>query len=220
MEEKRSFQETCIDGQESIVAGFARIHAEGKAPWELGRPAAPFIAVADKVSGPLLDVGCGSGNAALFFAARGLAVTAIDFVEEAIRLARAKATARGLSIDFLVKDAMTLGAWDASFSSIVDSGLFHIFHGEDQRRYVAGLAQVLQPGGCLFLYGFAKDSKNPGGGFSDDDVRAAFADGWSIESLTHLRGELNPAFLAEFPNEYPAGGPAMFFAVIRRVGKA
>ena len=60
-------------------------------------------------------------------------MTAIDFVEEAIRQARAKATSRGLVVDFRVKDAMTLGEWNARFASIVDSGLFHIFHAEDQR---------------------------------------------------------------------------------------
>ena len=58
--------------QETASAGFARIYAEEKPPWELGRPAAPFVAVADKVTGPLLDVGCGTGNTAVFFAARAL----------------------------------------------------------------------------------------------------------------------------------------------------
>jgi 2-polyprenyl-3-methyl-5-hydroxy-6-metoxy-1,4-benzoquinol methylase len=54
------------------------------------------------------EAGCGTGNAAVFFAARGLEVTAIDFVDEAIRRARVKATECGLAVDFLVKDAMTL----------------------------------------------------------------------------------------------------------------
>ena len=56
----------------------------------------PFVAVADRVTGPVLDAGCGTGDNALFFAARGHRVTGIDFVEEAIRRARGKAAERGL----------------------------------------------------------------------------------------------------------------------------
>jgi len=53
--------------------------------------------VADRVTGPVLDAGCGTGEHALFFAARGHRVIGIDFVEEPIRRARAKAAERGLS---------------------------------------------------------------------------------------------------------------------------
>ena len=56
---------------------------DGEAPWEIGRPQGKFAAVADRVTGPVLDAGCGTGEHALFFAARGHRVTGIDFVEEA-----------------------------------------------------------------------------------------------------------------------------------------
>ena len=78
-------------------ATFADFYA-GEAPWEIGRPQGPFAAAADRVRGPVLDAGCGTGEHALFFAARGHRVTGIDFVEEPIRRARAKAAARGLAV--------------------------------------------------------------------------------------------------------------------------
>jgi len=68
-------------------------------------------------------------------------------VEEAICRARAKADERSLSVEFLVKDAMTLGDWDERFASVIDSGLFHIYSGHNRRCYVQGLAHVIQPGG-------------------------------------------------------------------------
>ena len=102
-------------------ATFADIYA-GKAPWEIGRPQGPFAAAADRVSGPVLDAGCGTGEHALFFAARGHRVLGIDFVEEAIRRARAKAAERGLAAQLLVKDALTLGDWGERFASVIDSG--------------------------------------------------------------------------------------------------
>src|SRR5215813_168079 len=75
---------------------------EGKAPWDIGKPQRVFAAVADQVTGPVLDAGCGTGEHALFFAARGHRVTGIDFVEEAIRRARRKAAERRLLVQFLI----------------------------------------------------------------------------------------------------------------------
>lgn len=202
----------------SIQAGFRDIYVNGIPPWELGRPQAPFVAVADQVTGPLLDVGCGTGNTSLFFAARGLDVTGLDFVGEAIRQARNKATLRGLTVEFLVKDAMTLGTWERRFASIVDSGLFHIYHGDDQRHYVKGLAHVIQPGGRLFLFSFAEDKAKRDDGVTPEELHEIFCKDWDIESIEEMAGELNPAFKAEFPDEYTDGDPKMLFAVIRRKG--
>src|SRR3954451_5605917 len=80
----------------------------GQAPWDIGRPQKPFIDVADRITGSVLDAGCGTGDTALFFAGRGCQVTGIDFIEEAIRRARRKAAERGLSATFLVMDALAL----------------------------------------------------------------------------------------------------------------
>src|SRR5215510_2317339 len=123
----------------------------GKAPWDIGRPQAPFVAVADRIVSPLLDAGCGTGENALFFAVRGLQVTGMDFLRRPIRRARVKAAERGLSADFIVKDATRLRDWDKRFASVIDSGLFHVFSDDDRRRYVEELTQVVEPGGRLFL---------------------------------------------------------------------
>src|SRR5437763_16323979 len=97
-------------------ATFENLYA-GKAPWDIGKPQPPFVGVADRVVSPVLDTGCGTGETALFLAARGHKVTGIDFLEEPIRRARAKAIARSITVDFLVKDATTLTEWDARFAT-------------------------------------------------------------------------------------------------------
>src|SRR5262245_37084746 len=51
-------------------AAFENFYA-GKAPWDIGKPQGPFVAVADRLIGPILDAGCGTGEHAMFFAARG-----------------------------------------------------------------------------------------------------------------------------------------------------
>ncbi len=199
----------------TALEGFTKIY-EGTPPWDIGKPQPPFVRAADKVTGPVLDAGCGTGNTALFFAGRGLSVTGIDFVEAAIRQARSKASERGIYAEFLVKDAMTLGEWDERFSSVIDSGLFHIYAGEDRKCYVRGLAHVLQPGGRLFLFTFTEEARE--GGVSLRELHATFHDGWEFESVELVRGEVSEAFTAQYPDAFPAAGPKGWFAIIRREG--
>src|SRR5262245_65217280 len=156
----------------------------GVAPWDIGRPQAPLVAVADKVASPVLDSGCGTGDAALFFAARGLRVTGIDFIPEVIGRAKSKAAERGLDVEFRVQDALTLDQSDERFASVIDSGLFHVFSDDDRRRYIRGLGRVVQPGGRLFLMCFSDTESGTQGPrrISRQELADSFADGWEIES--------------------------------------
>ena len=189
----------------------------GKAPWEIGKPQKPFIAIADRVTSPVLDAGCGTGENALFFAARGLRVTGIDFVAEAIQRAKCKAAERRLSVEFQVKDATTLGPWERRFASAIDCGLFHVFSDEDRRRYVDGLAQVLQPSGHLFLMCMSDAEPGTEGPrrISRPELYDAFADGWKVECVQATQFEVNPEFTEI---QFSEGGPKAWFAAIRRQG--
>jgi cyclopropane fatty-acyl-phospholipid synthase-like methyltransferase len=189
----------------------------GKAPWDIGKPQGTFAAVADRVTGPVLDAGCGTGEHALFFAARGHRVIGIDFVEEPIRRARAKAAQRGLAVEFLVKDATALGDWSERFASVIDCGLFHCFSDDDRRRYVQGLGQVLEPGGRLFLLCFSDEEPGSEGPrrVSRQELFDAFSDGWEVESVEPTQIEVNPEFTEV---KFSEGGPKAWFAVVRRNG--
>jgi cyclopropane fatty-acyl-phospholipid synthase-like methyltransferase len=196
--------------------GFFEDLYAGQAPWDIGKPQKPFVAVADRVTSPVLDAGCGTGDAALFFAARGLRVTGIDF-EEAIRRARAKAAERGLTVEFLVQDALTLGDRGERFASVLDGGLFHVFSDDDRRRYVQRLARVVEPGGRVFLMCFSDEEPGTEGPrrVSRQELYDAFADGWEVESVQSVRAEANPKFTSIGFSE---GGPRAWFAVVRRKG--
>jgi len=197
-------------------ATFADFYA-GEAPWEIGKPQGTFAAAVDRVSGSVLDAGCGTGEHALFFAARGHRVIGIDFVEEAIRRARVKAAERDLPVEFLVKDATTLADWGEWFSSVIDCGLFHVLSDDDRRRYVQGLARVVEPGGQLFLLCFSDEEPGTEGPrrVSREELYDAFADDWEVESVQPARCEVNPEFTEV---KFSEGGPKVWFAVVRRQG--
>jgi 2-polyprenyl-3-methyl-5-hydroxy-6-metoxy-1,4-benzoquinol methylase len=196
--------------------GFAEHYEEGRPVWDIGRPQAPFVEIADQVKGPILDVGCGTGSVAMFFAEKGNAVTGIDLVDRAIERAKAKTAGKSLNVAFQVKDAFTLIDADWRFPSIIDSGLFHVFAGdpERQRLYIKALEHVLEPGGTLYLLA-AKDQ--PAGsaalsGYSHEELVKAFSAGWEIESIREFVAEVTP----ETVEKHPEAIWSTWFAVIKR----
>jgi SAM-dependent methyltransferase len=102
------------------------------------------------------------------------------------------------------------------FDNVIDSGLFHVFNDEGRRRHVEGLATVLKPGGRLFLGCFSDEEPGTQGPrrVSKEELHAAFAEGWSIESIEPTRAEVRPD-LKDLT--FSEGGPKAWFAVIRRV---
>ena len=170
--------------------------ADTPAPWDIGRPQPAFARLADegRLTGRLLDAGCGTGENALLAASRGADVTGIDVAPTAIARARAKASERGLTARFEIADALDLGRLSLTVDTVIDSGVFHVFGDDDRARYVASLAGVLSPAGACYLMCFS--DRQPGNWgprrVRADELRAAFSDGWAVESITADTFEINP----------------------------
>ena len=137
----------------------------GTPPWDIGRPQPVFVRLAERneIVGPVLDAGCGTGENALYLAARGFEVTGVDTVETAVETAREKARRRGLDAAFLAHDALKLGELGRTFVTVIDSGLFHSFDDGEREPFRASLAAVLRPGGHYFMLGFSERETRPGG---------------------------------------------------------
>jgi SAM-dependent methyltransferase len=195
---------------------FENLYA-GQPRWEIGRPQKAILAVADRITGSILDSGCGTGENALYFASRGQKVTGIDFLAEPIQRAKTKAAERGLTATFLVMDALALKELPEVFDNVIDSGLFHVFSDEARCRYVDGLASLLKPGGKLFMLCFSDDEPGEEGPrrVSRKEIEDAFAVGWVVESIEPTRFEVRPD-----PNDisFSEGGPKAWFVVARRAG--
>ena len=101
----------------------------------------------------LLDVGCGAGREAVGFARAGLAVVGIDMAPAMIELARKRAHAPGLAIEFAVGEPLTWPAAGAPFDAIYFSpGIYSHIPGRARRvRTLARLRSLLGRGGLIVL---------------------------------------------------------------------
>jgi ubiquinone/menaquinone biosynthesis C-methylase UbiE len=88
----------------------------------------------------ILDVGTGTGRAALLFARGGAKVTAVDASESMLAFAQRRAADEGADIRFLVGDAQSLDFPDRSFDVVVSLRL--VMHAPRWRACVAELCRV------------------------------------------------------------------------------
>ena len=125
----------------------------GKPPWDIGRPQREYVQLeqAGEIVGSVLDVGCGTGENALYLAAQGHDVWGIDFTPTAIQKAQEKAAQRHLTVSFRVLNVLELHTLGRTFDTVIDSGLFHVFSDEKRPLFVDNLAAVIRRGGTYFM---------------------------------------------------------------------
>lgn len=104
----------------------------------------------------VLDVACGSGNAALAAARRYCQVSGVDYVPALIERAKARATAEGTSIDFRVGDAQALPFENATFDVVMS--VFGVMFAPDQEKASSELLRVCRPGGRIALASWMPDA--------------------------------------------------------------
>jgi SAM-dependent methyltransferase len=100
----------------------------------------------------VLDLGCGTGEDAIFLAGLGVRVHALDAAPGMVERARAKARERGLAPEALVIEARVaedVGELPGPFDGA--SSNFGALNCADLRRVGAGLAGVLRPGAPVVL---------------------------------------------------------------------
>lgn len=167
---------------------FDAVYASETPPgWDIGRPQPAFdrLAKSGDLVGRVLDPGCGTGEHALLAASLGHEVVGVDISAKAIELAMAKATERGVEARFLVGDAVRLADLGERFDTVLDCGLFHVLADDDRQGYVDSLAAVVPPGGRYHLLCFSDHQPGDWGPrrVTQDEVRAAFDEGWEVESI-------------------------------------
>lgn len=177
--------------------------------WDIGRPQPAFVHLVEtgRVHGPVLDVGCGTGELSLYLARHGHRVLGIDLSTVAIEQATQKARWRGIDAHFLVWDALELprlAEQGFGFRTVLDSAMFHLLGDRERDRFVAGLGSVVRAGGLYCVLGDARVAGRPGYGISPAELRDRFdaVGGWAVvfayETAYVRRWGRNPAYLVGF----------------------
>jgi SAM-dependent methyltransferase len=107
-------------------------------------PAPLLVRYSDRVSGSrALDLACGVGRNALWLAAHGYTVDAIDISPVGLALGRAEAKRRGLTVNFIKADL------DDYILPVATYDLIAVFRYLN-RRLLPAISAALRPGGWLF----------------------------------------------------------------------
>jgi cyclopropane fatty-acyl-phospholipid synthase-like methyltransferase len=190
---------------------------QDQAPWDTGRPQPAIVALAEagQIRGSVLDVGCGTGENALYLAAKGHTVWGLDFVPAAIERAKAKAAQRGVAAQFLVGSALELNRLGRQFDTVIDCGLFHTFSDEERAVFIKGLAEVVAAGGWLHILCFSDEEPGSEGPrrISQREIRDAFQAPWNVKRIAATRFE--SVAVPGRPRHSP-GGPKAWLASIER----
>ncbi len=97
----------------------------------------------------VVDVGCGGGLLAEPMARLGATVTGVDATERNIEVARIHAEQMGLTIDYRFATAGDLAAEQRVFDVVLNMEV--IEHVADRDAFLDDCAQLVRPGGLMFL---------------------------------------------------------------------
>jgi SAM-dependent methyltransferase len=110
-------------------------HVVFRKPGLVRRFQATIEALGDVRGKTVLDVGCGSGLYAIYFAQRGAEVTGLDFSANMIELAERNAKDEGCTIRFLHQDFLTYQP-EGAFDHLLFIGVFDYVREEDRPKYL------------------------------------------------------------------------------------
>lgn len=127
-----------------------------KMPWELGaREELISLVKSGKIKpGRAIDLGCGTGDNAVYLAQNGFEVTGVDFSSVAVEKAKQKAKKAGVKIDFLVDDLTNLKKVEAVFDFFLDYSVFDDLSQKQRDLYLRNVLLLTHSGTRFFLWCF------------------------------------------------------------------
>lgn len=178
------------DQEEAVRRELEEYYRAGRPPWDSGVTPPELVALVEGPgalpAGRALELGCGTGTNATYLARHGWNVVAVDLIDTAVRQARQKAEAAGVTMRLLHGDATRLddlgvpGPFDLFFDLSCYCGI------PSHRRdaYAAGLTHRAAPGARLLMFGYGPEAFDDEiSGVTGDELRARFP-GWELVDIT------------------------------------
>lgn len=157
LNKKKFFEEIYKLGNKRTEKGYFW-RREGASKYEID-----FLKLVKKTKkrGNVLDLGCGEGRMAIFFAQNGFKGFGIDFSYNAIKQAKEIAKKNSISnrTNFKVHDVLEKLPFSNNFFDVaIDSGCFHNIENSEWETYVKNLIRVLKKD-AFYMVAVAKYSK-------------------------------------------------------------
>jgi SAM-dependent methyltransferase len=147
---------------------FKQRYEAGDTPWDIGKPDVNLIQTVTTT--PIkpckaLDIGCGTGDNAIWLSQQKFHVLGIDASEIAIEKAEQKALTANAKSTFRVSDILTSDVEGAPFGFAFDRGCFHALSSDKERKRFAEKVSVhLEKDGLwLSLLGNADEERHAPG---------------------------------------------------------
>jgi SAM-dependent methyltransferase len=182
-----------------------------RAPWDIGRASADLKQVVE--NGTLrpcrvVELGCGSGNDAIYLAVRGFDVTAIDIAPRALSQAEKKARDAGVKVRWLHADVLDPPELEP-FDLIYDRGCYHAVRRQNAAGYVTTLRRLSRPGTQVLILAGNANEPHPHYGpprVREADIRADFGPWFQFQWLRETR----------FDTTEPNGKGALAWSILLR----
>ncbi|MGA3097348.1 MAG: methyltransferase domain-containing protein [Bryobacteraceae bacterium] len=143
---------------------FRERYKEGLTPWDIGK--ADFNLVQTVTTRPIdpcraLDIGCGTGDNAIWLSQQNFHVVGVDTAEVAIEKAKEKAAKANVKCTFVVLDILKSHVEGRSFGFAFDRGCLHtLTSGKERRSFAERVNGHLEEGGLwLSLLGNADEKR-------------------------------------------------------------
>ncbi|WP_456276385.1 class I SAM-dependent methyltransferase [Bacillus sp. AK128] len=130
--------------------------------------------------GRVLELGCGPGRNAIYFAEKGCVVDAVDLSQESLLWAKERANERNVRINFIHANIFELDIEEGAYDIVYDSGCFHHLAPHRRMSYVNLVKKALKPNGFFAITCFLQGGKLGGAEISD----------WDVYRLRSLQGGL------------------------------
>jgi cyclopropane fatty-acyl-phospholipid synthase-like methyltransferase len=173
----------------SDIANWDERYRSGATPWDTGQPSSELrrvLAEMNVAPGRALELGCGTGNNAVWLAQQGFDVTAVDLSPLAIERAQQRADAAGVRVNLRVLDVLRPSEQLAGpFDFFFDRGCYHVVRRDNVAGYLQTLTSLTRPGTIgLVLTGNAREPHDPGPPtVSEEEIRAELGSVFDIVQL-------------------------------------
>ena len=143
---------------------FRERYKSGDTPWDFGQPDFNLIEAVTHTPIPgcrALDVGCGTGDNAIWLAGNGFQVTGADVSDIALDRAREKAAKADAACGFVLADFLKDRIGGAPFGFVFDRGCFHTFDSKsDKKRFAQCVSDHLDDAGLWLMIAGNADERD------------------------------------------------------------